>query len=297
MALIQCCLKENDWNGIHWRNMLVQGLEKKAWRGVGRFFTQAVHQMRKGVKIEETGSPSAGMGAAMRVGPLGAYHKDEEIRLQAALESSLATHRDARAAVFAGLIVQVVASFIQGATVKEVMNILPRMAKRAEKKVQELAKRGWNVLQPSNTEISEAIEQVTSWHQLPITTMRGKISELARPLLQKGFTRAHPNQGFILLGGLHALVMACREDLEPNEILLSIIREGFDTDTVAAIAGSILGARYGTDWIPVEACLDHQRLQRYADAFVTSQLPEEWEEFLAREAEWTKKEKQFSQRL
>jgi hypothetical protein len=81
--------------------------------------------------------------------------------------------------------------------------------------------------------------------------------------------------------------------MEPQEVLLSIIREGFDTDTVAAIAGSILGARFGTDWIPADRLADGGRIGRYADAMITGERFETVEEFFVKEAEWTALEKKF----
>ena len=98
--------------------------------------------------------------------------------------------------------------------------------------------------------------------------LRARISEIARPSLAAGFTRAHPNQGYALLGGSHALVMALRPDIEPQAALAEIVQQGYDTDTVAAICGSILGARFGCGWIPVDRLVDHDRLTAYADALV-----------------------------
>jgi hypothetical protein len=69
---------------------------------------------------------------------------------------------------------------------------------------------------------------------------------------------------------------------------------GYDTDTVAAIwcahypspgltalhsvvallthlvcSGSVLGARFGTGWIPMHRLLERERLETYAEALVT----------------------------
>ena len=100
----------------------------------------------------------------------------------------------------------------------------------------------------------------------PAEVLRNRISEGARPSLAAGFTRAHPNQGYALLGGSHALAMALRPDCEPQAALAEIVQQGYDTDTVAAICGSILGARFGCAWIPIGRLLDSNRLIAYADA-------------------------------
>jgi len=45
----------------------------------------------------------------------------------------------------------------------------------------------------------------------------------------------------------------------------TIVRRNQDADTVAVIAGCLLGARFGDSWVPVEGTLDHVRAGRYAD--------------------------------
>ncbi len=129
----------------------------------------------------------------------------------------------------------------------------------------------------------------------PPDVLRGRISATARPSLAPGFTRAHPNQGYALLGGAHALVMALRPDIEPRTTLAEVIQQGYDT--VAAICGGILGARFGCGWIPVGRLADKERLLAYADALVNRRdLPETMQAFLVREAQLTAEERAFQAR-
>ena len=101
LALIQTCLEPKGWQAMNWRNMLVNGMEKRAWRGIGGFFTQAVKKMQQGVRTDQAGSHSAGIGSAMRIGPLGAIYRNEpDTLLKVALESSLITHADIRAGAY-----------------------------------------------------------------------------------------------------------------------------------------------------------------------------------------------------
>jgi hypothetical protein len=65
-----------------------------------------------------------------------------------------------------------------------------------------------------------------------------------------------------------SLAMALRPEIQPQAALGEIVQRGYDTDTVAAICGSLLGARFGCAWIPVERLLDCGRLTAYADALV-----------------------------
>jgi hypothetical protein len=60
---------------------------------------------------------------------------------------------------------------------------------------------------------------------------------------------AHPNHGFAVLGGVHALLSGLLFDDPPQETLARLVSHGADTDTVGAICGSVLGARFGTGWI------------------------------------------------
>jgi ADP-ribosyl-[dinitrogen reductase] hydrolase len=300
LALIYTCLQPEGWKKEVWSEVLVKGLTQQAWRGTGRNFTAALHRLKKGIKPEKAGSPSSGMGAAMRVGPLGAlfWHPSQKGHyLQAMIESTLVTHADQLAAVFAAVVGYVVRLFVQGKTVSEVWQELPTFAEEAEEYTRQLATQGWNIAQADRNLISQTLMKAVHWIELPLEEMRLKISEHARPYLREGFTRAHPNQGFVLLGGLHALLMASREGLTPQEALQSIINEGFDTDTVASIAGAILGARAGMDWIPKHLFCDRERILAYADALCHGHLPEGLDQLLQAEANFTKMEKEFQQML
>ncbi|WP_169713668.1 ADP-ribosylglycohydrolase family protein [Paludifilum halophilum] len=295
LALLQVCLSHRGWNRLAWKEMLVQGWKREAWRGVGRNFVRAVQQMAKGRKVKVAGSPSAGMGAAMRVGPLGALFckpEEQERLLRSVLESSLATHADGRAAIFAAVVAGAVAGFVRGESREESLKSLPRYAEEAEAFVTLLKQEGWKV-ENSTMLLSGPLREAIQWADEPVETMRENISNRARPQLQKGFTRAHPNQGFVLLGGLHGLLMAHRREADPRETLLSIIREGFDTDTVAAIAGTVLGARFGVDWVPDHRLVDKERIGGYAESLFTREVPETMDTFIRRERQLTREALEF----
>jgi ADP-ribosyl-[dinitrogen reductase] hydrolase len=296
LALLHVCL-DGGWNAKNWKRLLVRGWQEQAWRGIGRNFEAAVHRLKKGVHHCEAGSPSAGMGAAMRTGPLGAlfWREEQEIDLlRVSLESSLVTHRDQRAAVFAAVVAGAVAFFVRGMAREEVLAALPEWARRAEEGVSHLVENGWRVDFAGSSLVSETLQVAEAWTEEAVEKMRRNISEHARPYLNEGFTRSHPNQGFVLLGGLHGLLMALRGDLSPQETLLSIVREGFDTDTVAAIAGTVLGARHGDGWIPTERLCDAGRIRAYAEAIAGGPLPETEEELIRAEVTWTARERSWN---
>ena len=81
-------------------------------------------------------------------------------------------------------------------------------------------------------------------------------------------------------------------DVEPQAALRAIVRQGEDTDTVAAIAGGLFGARFGSAWVPKDKLMDREALGRWAQALVARVAPPEpLEQLLNREAEYTRQER------
>jgi hypothetical protein len=99
-----------------------------------------------------------------------------------------------------------------------------------------------------------------------------------------------------LLGGHFALGVALRDEVEPLTALRDIVRLGEDTDTVAAIAGGLLGARFGDAWVPKAQVVDARGVGAWADAVVTKQAPQSRDELLDHEAELTQRERAFQNR-
>lgn len=100
---------------------------------------------------------------------------------------------------------------------------------------------------------------------------------------------------------MHAICMALLPSInDPQDILADIVSQGYDTDTVAAIAGSILGARFGYLWIPTNRLMDLERLQQYCEILVhRNKEPkiESRDKFMEVEAHWTKTEKDYQRTL
>lgn len=299
LALIHTCLQPKGWHAMNWRNLLVNGMEKDAWRGTGGFFNKAVKRMQQGIRTDQTGSHSAGIGSAMRIGPLGAlYRNDREALLKASLESPLMTHADIRAATFSYVVAFVVSSFINGKSVLEITSALKEEAEKAENTILSVYKT-WNVDTEGKHQVSEAIKFLFAEPVTDLEKTKKDLSTFAKPFLAAGFSKAHPNQGFVLTGGMHALAVSLQEDIpSPNEALLDIIKLGYDTDTVAAIAGTMLGARFGDEWVDKSRLMEHTRIETYANALISLETPVETSKlFIANEALLTKKEKEFQRNL
>ncbi|WP_083680629.1 ADP-ribosylglycohydrolase family protein [Archangium sp. Cb G35] len=294
LALVACALEPGGWSRASWARWLVQGMRRKAWRGYGRNFKTAVQQLAKGGAPEHSGSASAGMGAAMRVAPVGALLRDSPGELaRVVMESSMMTHADLRASALAYAVAWSVAALVRGEAVDRVRAGVAPAVREEEARWLQMGEK-WTFDQTGGHLVSETLAALLEGPLLPPEALRERISALARPHLAEGFTVAHPNQGFALLGGAHGLVRALTATEAPGSVLADIIQQGYDTDTVAAIAGGVLGARFGSGWVPRARLLDAERLELYARALVTrSALPETLDVFVQKEAAWTAEEERF----
>jgi len=238
----------------------------------------------------------------MRIGPIGAlYRNNEELCAKVVWESCLTTHGTIEAASMAFAVASAVRLFCNGCSADKIREILPSLVSEQEKfwlKHNE----NWKIKRDNYHTVSGTLRYFfTEVDLTDVTTIRQKISQNAKLYLPPKFTKAHPNQGYVLLGGIHALVMALLPDIQPQAVLRNIVILGYDVDTVGAIAGSVLGARFGCSWILKEKLMDRERIERYADAILAnapgSSLNcvsiESKEEFMQREAAFTKQEKEF----
>lgn len=294
LALINVCLTVRPWSLSLWAQWLVVGMQRGAFRGFGRNFQDAVHKLTRGAPPEHAGSPSAGIGAAMRAAPLGAlYHDRAEELARVAMESSLVTHGDIRAGALAYAVARTTALLISGVPASEVRRRLPADVDNVETEWLS-GQRGWGIDRSARHVVSESLAAILEQTPADFDALRQMISIHARPHMAAGTMKAHPNQGFVLLGGVHGLAMGLWPEGEPGELLCEMMRQGYDTDTVGAICGGILGARFGTGWIPLARLSDRRRLEGYADALVKRDMPPEGREaFVEREYDLTLLEKQF----
>ena len=277
-----------------WKSWLVEGLRSGAFRGYGRNFSGAVQKLRKGGDLRGSGSNSAGMGAAMRVAPLAALHETPEALADEVVASSLMTHGNAVAVFTAAAVALTAFGFLQGMDQVKIIAVLPDWLRATETRW--LERPGWSFDHSAGHLVSETLEVALNQPAGDFEDLRSLVTRLARPHLAEGFIRAHPNQGYGLLGGLHGLLMSLRPE-DPLDLLNEIVRQGFDTDTVAAIAGGVLGARHGTGWIPVQKLLDLSRLQAYAEMLEGGPVPETFEQYIQIEAGYTRQEKAFAASL
>lgn len=295
LALLGVVLDRTGWSSTAWVDWLVAGSEAHAWRGTGESFDAAVAALRQGVSPQHSGSSSAGIGAAMRTGPLGAAFADRPEQLATVvMEASLVTHRDIRAAAAAYAVAETVRRLVSGERATDVLDRLSSRVRGVEDAWLDSA--DWAVPTSAEHAVSTALEVLCLEPPADFAALGKHVCQLARPFLTaRADTR--PNQGFALLGGVHGLAAGLLGEPEPGARLAAVVGKGDDTDTVGAICGTVLGARHGDGWIPTDRLADASRLQQWADALADGGPPPETRTaFMRREAELSAWERSFQRR-
>jgi ADP-ribosyl-[dinitrogen reductase] hydrolase len=298
IALIHACLRAEGWSADRWARSLVEGSKRNAWRGTGRNFRAAVAKMSKGLPPLECGIPTAGLGGAMRIAPLSAiYWNDLPTLERVVFESTCTTHTDIRGISMAFVVACCCAQLIAGTPTDCIRNDLPKWIREFE---QRFGNSRYVVVQePSHKHaVSATMEYFLSQSWADVSSFRNAISNSAADhsvsLPEATSAANHP---FVLLGGVHAVCSALWPSTNPSELLNGAIREGGDTDTVGAILGAILGARFGSAWIPEGVFINEDSLHAYAKGLADRSLPESFDNFLSHEAELSVMERRFSKNL
>lgn len=293
LTLLAVCLDEDGFSPAAWATALLRGRTLRSWRGTGKQFENALTRLEEGRAPREAGSPSAGIGAAMRTAVLGGLLANERERSGAiAAESAAVTHADVRAVSLSFAVAFAAARFVEGASAADVRRELADAVEAVESEWLD-GRAGWPIDRGGGHQLSETLRPLLAALPTEPMDVAQRVLELGVGLLAPGSPPAHPNHAFALLGGNFALGIALRDEVEPFGALRDIVRLGEDTDTVAAIAGGLLGARFGHEWVPKTQLLDHAHLARWADALVTHVAPEPLDALLSREAELTAQEKAF----
>lgn len=201
--------------------------------GAGRGTRSAAVRLLMGVPWNESGTPApyAGNGSAMRAGPLGLLLPNHHAICQAAREQSRVTHRDPRCA--AGAVA--VACAVSIAARRE-----PIEPKGFLSEISDCA-------QMDDASVAQAIRGLASWLSLDPEAA-------ARHVHESGLDPGHPEgQGisaFVTPSVVWSLYAFLRSPDDYWETICTAIGVAGDTDTMAAIAGAISGARGGVSGLP-----------------------------------------------
>jgi len=202
--------------------------------GAGQGTRTAALRLLAGVPWNESGTaaPYAGNGSAMRAGPLGLLLPDRVAMIRAAREQSWITHRDPRCAAGAIAIARAVALAGEDKPV-DPGAFLADVADCA---------------QEDDASVAGAIHDLAGWISL-------SPAAAARHVHQAGLDPAHQDRwqgisAFVIPSVVWSLYAFLRSPDDYWETICVAIGVGGDTDTLAAMAGAMSGARVGPASLP-----------------------------------------------
>jgi ADP-ribosylglycohydrolase len=241
--LLRSFQQHRGWDPAVFAQRIAQLFRDGGDVGAGRGTRSAALRLLMGVPWSESGTPApyAGNGSAMRAGPLGLLFQDLSEATHAARQQSRITHLDPRCAAGAAVVACAVWHSAKGKSI-DAGSLLPELAACAEAEDQSVA---------------DAIRGLADWVRLPPP-------DAARYIHENGLDPAHPTwQGisaFVTPSLLWSLYAFLRSPDDYWETVCTAIWVGGDTDTMAAIAGAITGARVGTAGFPsgLVRCLTDQ---------------------------------------
>ncbi len=222
------------WDAAAFAARLAELFRERRDVGAGGGTRSAALRLLMGVSWRESGTPApyAGNGAAMRAGPLGLLLADREAMCRAAREQATTTHLDPRCAAGSAAVARAVA--IAG-------------ARRPIDNAAFLKDVAGCAAEPS---MAGAIRNLGEW--LCLDPARA-----ARHVHESGLDPAHMDRwrgisAFVTPSVLWSLYAFLRSPDDYWETICTAIGVGGDTDTMAAIAGAISGARLGIEALPAE---------------------------------------------
>ena len=232
--LLRSFLAAGRWDPAAFAGYLAELFRERRDVGAGKGTRSAAVRLLMGVPWHESGTPApyAGNGAAMRAGPLGLLLSDREAMCHAAREQSRVTHRDGRCAAGAVTVARAVA-IAAGPAAHDTAAFLADVAGCAE---------------PDDASVADAIRGVAEW-----VTLTPEAA--ARHVHESGLDPAHMDRwrgisAFVTPSVLWSLYAFLRTPDDYWETICTAIAVGGDTDTMAAIAGAISGARVGLEALP-----------------------------------------------
>jgi ADP-ribosylglycohydrolase len=227
-----------------------------AHRGTGRSYRLSVMLMRREPRWSSGARNSAGIGASMRVAPVGLFFAgdDSAIRENASL-SALVTHTDPRGCLAACAVAYLAGrasrSFQRPFTSAELHGETLGFVRRAETWFMDVhGSRSHPGVRETYHQFGDALEAIAgAWQHGPsrvLAQILAKGNELA------GTDLGHPCRGVALTGVIAAIYFFLRHTEHFRDALIDVVNAGGDTDSVGAIVGALCGAAGGEAAIPAE---------------------------------------------
>jgi ADP-ribosylglycohydrolase len=232
--LLRSFQQARGWDPAIFAARIAELFRERREVGAGRGTRTAALRLLEGVPWRESGTPApyAGNGAAMRAGPLGLLLADDSVMCRAAEDQARITHLDPRCGAGSAVIARAVALAAQ------------RTPLDARDFIEDLA----GCAARTDGSMAAAIRGLAEW-----VTLRPV--EAARHVHTAGLDPGHSQnwQGisaFAIPSVLWSLYAFLRSPDDYWETICTAIGVGGDTDTMAAMAGAISGARVGVDALP-----------------------------------------------
>jgi ADP-ribosylglycohydrolase len=186
------------------------------------------------------GQGGAGNGSLMRCIPTGLFQTDPEKLIEESQRISKITHDDRRCTISCAAYNTIVSKLIDQAPVQEAIKAGLAVAEKLE---------GEQGVVYESIELGEELDIVRMAREGPSPRLRGQCS------------------GYVL-ESLSLAIAAILDQRSLEDIVVDVVRIGKDTDSNAAIAGGLLGARDGAEAIPPRWRADLQ----FGDEFETKAL-------------------------
>lgn len=206
--------------------------DPRSGRGVGLTSRGAIEQLLANKDWTVSGVDIPTCGSAMRVAPIGlVYHCDLDLVSKFAEMQSIPTHSCSAARAGAVAVAVGVALALTGFSKSIVLEMASSFSMRIDSEFGRCLKRIGELL---DLEPAEAFREIGT-----------------KPLVNETVPAA----------------FYCYLKFDPEDALIMAASAGGDTDSIAAIAGALAGAAYGTKWLPERwlSCLeDRSRIERVA---------------------------------
>jgi ADP-ribosylglycohydrolase len=232
--LLQSFEDARGWQPSHYAGRLAELFREGRDVGAGRGTRSAAVRLLMGVPWHQSGTPApyAGNGAAMRAGPLGLLLPERSAMCLAARDQARITHLDPRCAAGAAAVACAVALAAASSPMDRV-TFLNEVAACAD---------------AEEVSVGQAIRGLGDWLSL-------SPASAARHVHESGLDPAHMDRwqgisAFVTPSLLWSLYAFLRSPDDYWETICTAIGVGGDTDTMAAIAGAISGARLGAEALP-----------------------------------------------
>lgn len=169
------------------------------------------------------GQGSAGNGSLMRCLPTGLFQPDGELRVKESMAISKVTHDDFRCVVACAAYNEIVAALLRGVSVDEAIEAGEAVAVRLE-----------------NGRNGEVYRSLRQGRELSVADMAKRGPPETMPGKCSGY----------VLDSLAVAIAALLDERSLEDVIVDVVAIGRDTDTNAAIAGGLLGARDGEEAVP-----------------------------------------------